>query len=103
MKPDELITLFGAQLEVFEPIVGQPTDRDITRLREVLTSLLYPIPYNGDAQLHSLLGIIMSDAAYIARYTTTFPVLDRVSHYDSTIADNGARGARAKAESKHNV
>ena len=48
MKPDELITLFGAQLEVFESIVGQPTDGDITRLWEVLTSLLYPIPCDGD-------------------------------------------------------
>ena len=44
MKPDELIMLFGAQLDIFEPIVGQPTDGNITRLQEVLTSLLYPIP-----------------------------------------------------------
>ena len=48
MKPGELLTLFGAQLEVFEPIVGQPTDGDITCLQEVLTSLLYPISYDGD-------------------------------------------------------
>ena len=40
MKPDELLTLFGAQLEVFEPIIGQPTDGDTTCLWEVLTSLL---------------------------------------------------------------
>ena len=73
MQSDELLTLFGAQLEVFEPIIGQPTDGDITRLREVLISLLYPIPYNGDDQKHSLLGIIMSDAAYTAQYTATFP------------------------------
>ena len=103
MKPDELIMLFGAQLEFFEPIVSQPTDGDTTLLREVLTSLLYPIPYDGDEQLHSLLGIIMPDAAYTTRYTTTFPVPDRVSHYDSTIADNAERGACSNAESKHNV
>ena len=96
MKPDELLTLFGAQLEVFEPIVGQPTDGDITRLREVLTSLLYPIPYDEDDQKHSLLGIIMLDAAYTARYTTTFPPPDRVSHYDSTIADNAEWGRAQK-------
>ena len=46
MKPDELTTLFGVQLKVFEPIVGQPTDDDITLLREVLTALLYPIHYD---------------------------------------------------------
>ena len=45
----------------------------------------------------------MSDAAYTARYTTTFPPLNRVSHYDSNIADDAEKGARAKAESKHNV
>ena len=94
MKPDELLTLFGAQLEVFEPIVGQPTNGDITRLREVITSLLYPIPYDGDDQKHNLLGIIMSDAAYTARYTTTFPPPDHVNHYDSTIADDAEKGAR---------
>ena len=63
----------------------------------------YPIPYDGDDQVHSLMGIIMSDAAYTARYNTTFPVPGRVSHYDSIIADNAERGARAKAKSKHNV
>ena len=103
MKLDELLMLFGAQLEVFEPIVGQPTDGDITRLREVLTSLLYPIPYDGDDQKHSLLGIIMSDAVYTAQYTTIFPPPGHVSHYNSTIADNAEKGVRAKAESRHNV
>ena len=97
MKPDELLTLFGAQLEVFEPIVGQPTDGDITRLREVLTSLLSPIPYDGGEQLHSLLGIIMLDAAYTARHTKPFPVPDRVRHYDSTITDDAKWGTRTKA------
>ena len=103
MKLDELLTLFGVQLEVFEPIVGQPTDGDITRLWEVLTSLLYPIRYEGDDQKHSLLGIIMSDAAYTGRYTTTFLPPDRVSHYNSNIADDAEGGACAKAESKDNV
>ena len=74
MKLDELNTLFGAQLKVFEPTIGQPTDADITRLREVLTALLYPIPYNGDKQIHSLLGTIMSDAAYTAQYNSSFPI-----------------------------
>ena len=87
MKPDELITLFGAQLEIFEPIVGQPADDDITRLQEVLTSLLNPIPYDGDDQVHSLMGIIMSDAAHTAQYNKTFPVPGHVSHYNSTIAN----------------
>ena len=45
----------------------------------------------------------MSDAAYTARYTTTFPPPQHVSHYDSTIADDAEKGARAKAESKHNL
>ena len=74
MKPDELIMLFGAQVEVFEPIADQPTDGDSTRLGEVITSLLYPIPYEWNEQVHSLLGIIMSDVAYTARYTNIFPI-----------------------------
>ena len=45
----------------------------------------------------------MLDTAYTARYTKTFPVPGRISHYDSTIADDAKQGARAKAESKHNV
>ena len=103
MKLDELTSLFGAQLKVFEPIVGQPTNADITCLQEVLTALLYPIPYNGDKQIHSLLGIIMSDVAYTAQYKATFSILSRVSHYTTTIADKTEHGKRAKAESKHTV
>ena len=103
MKPDELTTLFGAQLEVFEPIVNQPTAADITRLWEVIAALLYPIPYNGDEQIHSILVIIASDAAYTARYKATFPIPFRVSHYNTTIVDNAEHDTRAKVESKHNV
>ena len=94
MKPDELITLFGAQLKVFEPIVGQPTNADITRLREVLTALLCPIPYNGEEQIHSLLSIIISDTTYTAQYNTTFSIPGRVSHYDRSIADNAECSTR---------
>ena len=43
----------------------------------------------------------MSDAAYTARYTTTFPPPDRVSHHDSTIVDDAERGARAKVRELH--
>ena len=45
----------------------------------------------------------MLDAAYTARYTTPFPPPDCVSHYDSNISNDAERGARAKAESKHNL
>ena len=45
----------------------------------------------------------MSDSAYKAQYTTTFPPPVHVSHYDSTIADDAEKGARAKAEFQHNV
>ena len=45
----------------------------------------------------------MSDAAYTARYTSIFPPPGYVSHYDSTIADDAEKGARANAKSRHNV
>ena len=33
MKPEEVQLLFVARLDVFDPISGQPTDTDLTRIR----------------------------------------------------------------------
>ena len=42
MNPEEIQLMFAARLDVFDPILGQTTDADLTRLLEELTMILLP-------------------------------------------------------------
>ena len=48
MNPEEIKSLFAAWLYVFDPILGKTIDDDFTRLREELTRILLPLPYDVD-------------------------------------------------------
>ena len=43
MKTEVIQELFSDAQDVFEPISGQPSDADVTRLRAAIASILYPI------------------------------------------------------------
>ena len=45
MTPKEITTIFATPAAAFQPIVGQPSDNDLTALRDILYPLLLDIPY----------------------------------------------------------
>ena len=103
MKTTEVQATFAALLDTFEPISGQPTDEDLTRLRRAALSALVPIPYDRVKGKHSLLGLLLTDVEYKARYGIIFPAeaSDRPAIYDENIAADAKAGVRAKAEAIH--
>ena len=68
MKTTEVQAEFSALLDAFEPINGQPTDKDLTRLRRVALSARVPIPYDREKCKHLLLGLLLTDDEYKARH-----------------------------------
>ena len=85
MKTTEVQAEFAALLDNFEPINGQPTDEDLTRLRQVALSALVPIPYDREKGKHSLLGLLLNDDKYSTRHgNVEFPVdaVKRPAIYD---------------------
>ncbi len=71
MKPDAITALFAYASAHFIPFAGNPTDDDLTAIREVLTPLLLGIPYNADRR-HNLIGLIAQRNKYKAKYTIFF-------------------------------
>ena len=58
MTPDEIVAKFSVALDHFEPILDQPSDIDLTRLRKAIAPLLLQIPYDKTGGTHNLIGII---------------------------------------------
>ena len=83
------------------PIVGQPSDSDLTRLWEAVTPLLLHIPYDETGAVHNLIGLIWPEAAYVSRYGKAFPKATRVRAYDKTIDDDAMAVVRARTKSSH--
>ena len=46
MSPEEIVAKFAEALELFEPIEGQPSIWDLTKILEVLTQLLLQILFD---------------------------------------------------------
>ena len=89
MNPDEIVSKFSAALDNFEPITDQPSDSDLTRLREAITPLLLQIPYDETGGTHNLIGIVRANPAYLKCYGEAFPEPTRVGAYDLEIDDDG--------------
>ena len=92
---------FAHSLDNFEPIVGQPSDSDLTRLREAVVPLLLQIPYNKTGAVHNLIGLIWPEASYVARYGKAFHKPTRVGAYDKTINDDATAVVRVRTEAAH--
>ncbi len=64
MTPEEITAIFATAAAAFQPIVGQPSDDDLTALRDILYPLLLDIPYTEYAvddpalTTHNLVGLI---------------------------------------------
>ena len=65
--------MFSAQIDVFDPILGQTTDSDLTRLREELTIILLPLPYNLEKGICNIMGLVLDEDNYKKRYCAKFP------------------------------
>ena len=73
MTPEEIVAKFAHSIDHFDPIVGKPSDSDLTRLQEAVAPLLLQIPYDEMGAFHNLISLIRPEAAYVARYGTSFP------------------------------
>jgi hypothetical protein len=71
MAPEEITALFATAAAAFPTITGQPTDDNLTALRDVLYPLLLDIPYNMNGP-DNLIGIIEPVALYMATWGQAF-------------------------------
>ena len=98
MKTEVIQALFSDAQAVFEPISGQPSDADLTRLRATIVSILYPILYDEEFGVHNLVGFILTTAKYKYKYGVTFLTPKRPAIYDTTITKDTVPFERVKKE-----
>ena len=101
MTPDDIVSKFLVALGNFEPITDQPSESDLTRLREVIAPLLLQIPYDETGGVHNLIGIVRAKPAYLNCYGEAFPEPTRVRAYDLDINDDATAVVRARLEAAH--
>ena len=101
MTLEEIAALFAMVASAFQPIVGQPSDDDLTALRDVLYPLLLDIPYDKDGT-HNLIGLIKPRTSYTATWGAPFPIPARPPPYPA-IADDAAPVVRARREVEHAI
>ena len=101
MMPEEIVEKFANSLEYFEPIDGQPSDTNLTRIWEFVALLLLQILYEKTGAMHNLIGLICPEAAYTTRYGAAFLESTRVGAYDTAIDDDATAVARACTEAAH--
>ena len=92
---------FAHALDNFDPIDRQPSDTDLTRLREAVAPLLLQIQYDEMGAVHNLIGLISPEAAYVARYSEAFLNPTIVGAYDPNIDDNATYVIHERSEAAH--
>ena len=101
MTPEDIVAKFTHSPNKFDPIAGQPSESELTRIREVVAPLLLQIPYDKMGVVHNLIGLILPEAAYIARYGAAFPEPARVKAYNPSIDNDTTAVIRARTEAEH--
>ena len=101
MTPEEIVEKFAQSLDNFEPIFRQPSDSDLTRLREAVAPLLLQISYDETGAVRNLIGLIWPEAAYVARYGKAFPEPTRFGEYYKTIDDDDTAVVPAHTKAAH--
>ena len=82
INPGEIQSLFAAWIDLFELILGHPTDTDLTRLREELTEIFLPIPYDVEKIIQNLLALVMYEEDYKQRYCAKLSMTTKPSVYN---------------------
>ena len=98
MKSDETQSLFATKLETCTPIEVQPSDTDLSALRETFTTLLLPIAYDGEKGIHNFVGLTMDEDAYKSRHGANFPTPSRPSIYNVDIPIDASNSVRVQRE-----
>ena len=101
MTPKDIVAKFADALEKFQPINGQASDNDLTRIREVVALLLFQIPYEETGGTHNIIGLIRTVAAYTTHYDAEFAKPTCVGAYDATIDANATAVVHARTEAVH--
>ena len=101
MTPEDIVEKFAHSLEKFDSIAGQPSDSDLTIIRELIAPLLLQIPYDKTGAVHNLIGRIWPEAAYITRYGAEFPIPTSFGAYDPSIDDDSTAVVSTRTEAVH--
>ena len=101
MTPEEITAAFAVAATTFQPIQGQPTDDDLTALREVLYPLLLDIPYDKHGD-HNLIGLVKPTTSYTNTWGAAFVIPNRPPAYP-VIANDATAVVRARSEAEHAV
>ena len=101
MTLEEIVAKFAHSLDNFEPIDGQNSDSDLTRLRESVAPLLLQIPYNDTGAVQNLIGLIRTEADYVACFREVFTDPTRVGAYDKNIDNDATAVVRARSKAAH--
>jgi hypothetical protein len=101
MTPEEITMLFAMASDSFQPVFGQPTDNDLTAIRELLYPLLLDIPYD-EAGAHNLIGLLEPTASYTTTWGDPFPIPPCPPTYPA-VPDKATTVVRARREAKHAI
>ena len=103
MKTTEIQATFAALLETFEPIIGQPTNEDLTPLEFSTLSKLIPISFDEELGIHNLMGLLLSRTDYSTCHNgKDFPEYNKcLPIYGNNIKADAVDGVCAKAEAQH--
>ena len=101
MTLEEILEKFADAMEQFELIDVQPSDTDLTRIREVVAPLLSQIPDDKTGCTHNLIGLVRRVTAYTTRYGAEFAKPTCVGAYDVMIGDDATAVVRARTEAVH--
>ena len=88
-------------LEHIEPIDGQPSDTNLTRIWDIVAPFLLHIPYNKTGSVYNLIGLIRPEASYTTLYGAAFLEPTRVGAYDVTIENDDTAVVCARTEYAH--
>ena len=101
MKPEDVPLLFADLASTYEDIIGQPSDSDIVKMREVISEALYQIPYDDEKGVHNLVGLIQNKGSYATEYSAAFTNPKNPGIYDPSITENTKDAVRAQKEAIH--
>ena len=101
MKSDKVQSLFPKKLETYAPVEGQPSVLDLFSLREILTTLLLPIGYDGKKGIHNLFGLIMNEDAYRARHGSKFLTPSCLAIYNVDIPIDASNSVWVRRKAAH--
>ena len=101
MTPEEIVAKFAHALNNFKLITGQPSDTNLTRLREAVAPLLLQILYDETVAVHNLISLIRPKAVCVARYGEALPDPKRVGAYNPNIDNDATAVVRAILQAAH--